>query len=286
MFCLRKSFASYYSFGSAIRRVFAMFRRENTFRIDYSNVPRKPSISDVHLFIGLELELTRDQVVRLQISKTLGCAFVKTVDLATAQKVVEENGEKHELAVVDKSYPLRISMEDGAVEVNLSDLSEGVSNATIAQFLGAYGEVFSIHEILWGENYHFESIATGTRVARMMVKKNIPSFVAIDSEIASVSYFGQRQTCRHCGEFVHNGVSCVINKKLLIQKLAANQTYANVTKQPLQPQAQSVSKTVEQDPEMGPPKPSQPPKPKGPANPSANSKQPGTTGASQKKSGE
>lgn len=65
----------------------------------------------------------------------------------------------------------------------------------------------------------------------MVVKKNIPSLVTIRGEDTAVAYKGQRQTCLHCQEFVHVGIPCVQNKKLLVQKLAADQSYANVAKQ-------------------------------------------------------
>lgn len=40
-----------------------MSRRENTFHIDYANVPKKPSYDDLHIFIAEQLGLTEDQVL-------------------------------------------------------------------------------------------------------------------------------------------------------------------------------------------------------------------------------
>ena len=52
---------------------------------------------------------------------------MKVVNLALAQKVCEENDGKHQVTVEDgKKIPLRITMEDGSVEVKLFDLSEAV----------------------------------------------------------------------------------------------------------------------------------------------------------------
>lgn len=227
-----------------------MNRRENTFRVDYSNVPRKPTSEEVHLFVGTMLGLKREQVKRIQCNRSLGCAFVKVVDLATAQKVVEEQGELHEIVHEDIHYPLKITMEDGAVDVKVTDLSEAVTSATIVEFLKRYGDVISIHEQVTGETHLFGALPNGVRIIRMLVKTNIPSFVVIDSETTAVSYFGQKQTCRHCAEFVHNGVSCVINKKLLAQKLAAdtNTTYASVAKQPTQPSGSKPAKQKQNEP--------------------------------------
>lgn len=194
-------------------------RRENTFRIDYANVPRKPSFEELHDFVSAKLGLQYEQVVRLQPSRSLGCAFVKVVDLELARKIVAEHDNKHETE-------LRITLQDGSVEVKLTDLSEDITNEQIADFLGAYGEVLSITEQVWDSKYRFAGLPNGVRIVRMMVKRNIASYVTIDGQTTNVLYFGQLQTCRYCSEFVHNGISCVQNKKLLVQK-----TYANVAKE-------------------------------------------------------
>lgn len=212
-----------------------MSRRENTFRIDYSSVPKKPSYEDLHRFIANDLGLKKEEVLRIQCSRSAGCAFVKVCSLDVAQKVVSDHDNVHEVIVDDKPYKLRIRLEDGAVEVKLFDLSEDVSKQKIEEFLSAYGEVLKASEQIWESKYEFSGVATGLWVVRMMVKVNIPSYVTIDGEVTYVQYFGQHQTCRHCEDFVHNGASCVQNKKLLLQKLSADksnkQSYAKVAKQ-------------------------------------------------------
>lgn len=212
-----------------------MNRRENTFRIDLSNVPRKPSHEEVHEFVNTELGLQKEQVVRIQPSRSLQCVFVKVIELSIAQRIVAEHDNKHETEIDGKMYKLRIRLEDGAVEVKLHDLSEDVSDGKIVEYLRAYGDVISIRELMWDERYTFGGIPTGVREVKMMVKENIPSYVTIDGEITALSYYGQQQTCRHCSEFVHNGISCVQNKKLLVQKLNADQSYAKVVKQQSNP---------------------------------------------------
>lgn len=211
-----------------------MNRRENTFRIDYAKVPKKPSFEELHHFIGNQLGMKRDEVKRIQCSRYLGCAFVKASDLSVAQRIVDENDGKHEIVVDNKKYAIRMWMEDGGVDVKLFDLSEDVSDEEITKHLSQYGDVLSIRELMWDSKYMFDGFPTGVRLVRMIVKKNIPSTVTIDSETTCVSYNGQQHTCRHCSEVIHNGISCIQNKKLLIQKLDADQSkpsYANVAKQ-------------------------------------------------------
>lgn len=204
-------------------------RRENTFRIDYANVPKKPSFEELHDFVATELNLKYEQVIRLQPSRALGCAFVKVVDLELAHKIVAEHDNKHETEVDGKAYKIRITLEDGAVEVKLTDLSEDISHEQIVEFLSDYGEVLSIADQVWDSKFRFAGRPTGARIVRMVLKRNIESYITIEGQTTNVTYFGQLQTCRHCSEFVHNGISCVQNKKLLVQKTLS---YANVTKQP------------------------------------------------------
>lgn len=209
----------------------AVKRRENTFRIDYANVPKKPLSEEVHQFVGATLGLKREEVMRIQYSRNLGIAFIKTTSLEVAQKTVEEHDDKHILTVDGKTYKLHLEMEDGAVEVKLFNLSEDVTTDKITKFLDAYGEVLAIREEFWDEKHLFAGLPSGVRVARMVVRKNIASYVTIDSEMTHVAYYGQHQTCKYCSEYVHNGVSCVQNKKLLVQKLATNSvSYAEATK--------------------------------------------------------
>lgn len=201
-------------------------RRENTFKIDYSNFPLKPSYEKIHVFCRTVLGLKREEVQRLQCHRAGSCAFVKVSNLALAQKVVEEHDEKHEVESDGKKYKLKITLEDGSVEVKVYDLPEDVSEAKIVEFLSAFGEVISIRELTWGEGYEFGGVPLGIWSVRMVLKHNIDSWVTIDGEQAFIQYKGQLQSCRYCHEQAHSGISCVQNKKLLVQK-----SYANVAKQ-------------------------------------------------------
>lgn len=227
-----------------------MPRRENTFRVDYSQFPSQLSHDEIHKFVGEKLGLTRENVILLQPSRRLGCTFVEVNNLELAERIVREHDNKHEFVFDGKVYKLRISMEDGAVEVRLFDLSNDITNDQIGEFLADFGDVLNIRDLLWDERSAFSGVKTGVRIARMVVKKNIPSLVTIRCEDTAVGYRGQRQTCLHCQEFVHVGIPCVQNKKLLVQKLVADKSYANVTKQP------AVSKPTK--PIIPPPKVPQP----------------------------
>lgn len=147
-------------------------------------------------------------------------------------------------------------MEDGAVEVKLFDLPEDISKQCITDFLSDYGEVLEVREQMWSDQYTFGGTSTGVWVTRMIVKRNIPSYVTIDGETTYLSYYGQLQSCKHCGENVHNGASCVQNKKLLIQKMTADstakQSYANVAKKPAKPRETIPTRSMNQQKTLKP----------------------------------
>lgn len=192
----------------------------------------KPSFEKVHGFCRTILGLKKDEVLRLQCHRGEQCAFVKVNNLALAQKIVEEHDEKHEVEHAGKKYKLRITMEDGCVDVKVHDLPENVPEEKIVEFLSAFGEVFSLRELTWGEGFEFGGIPLGIWSARMIVHRNIDSWVTIDGQQAYIVYKGQIASCKYCKEQAHTGISCVQNKKLLFQK-----SYANVAKQagPRQP---------------------------------------------------
>ncbi|XP_058449031.1 uncharacterized protein LOC131428992 [Malaya genurostris] len=73
------------------------------------------------------LGLKKEDVMRLQCHRGGACAFVKVSDLELAQKVVDEHDEKHEVELEGKKYKLRITLEDGSVEVKVHDLPKNVS---------------------------------------------------------------------------------------------------------------------------------------------------------------
>ena len=72
-----------------------MPRRENTFRVDYSQFPRQLSHEEIHKFVGKELGLTRENVCLLQPSKRLGCTFVEVNNLELAERIVRDHDNKN-----------------------------------------------------------------------------------------------------------------------------------------------------------------------------------------------
>lgn len=197
--------------------------RENTFRVDFSNLPKKPSVKEVHQFLARDLGLPREKTKRVQINHVQNCVFVKTADLETAEQIVEDHDGKHVREVNKKKYTIRITMEDGCTNVKLHDLTEDVSDQQIKRFMSQYGDVMSVTELLWSDDLDYHGISSGIRSVKMVLKRPIKSYVTIQGQCAYVKYAGQQSTCRHCGEYVHIGIPCVQNKKLLVQRVSVNE---------------------------------------------------------------
>lgn len=217
--------------------------RENTFKVDLSNFLKRPSFEEMHAFVYETIGLRLDQVLRLQMNHVQNCVHVKCIDLQTAQAAVEQHNEKHELVVNGKSVKVRLTMDDGGVEVKLHDLSENVSNVEIETFLKQFGEVVSIREMVWGPNFAFKGVSSGVRVAKMILRRHIKSFVTIQGEQTLISYRNQPQTCKHCTELSHPGSTCVQNKKLLGQKVDLNERLKKSQATPTASYARVLSST-------------------------------------------
>ncbi|KAL9705536.1 hypothetical protein quinque_009054 [Culex quinquefasciatus] len=123
--------------------------RENTFKVDLSNFPKRPSIEELQKFVLVNLGLAVGQVKRFQVNHAQNCAHVKCVDLKTAQDAVAKHDGKHEMDVNKTKVKVRLVMEDGGVEVKIHDLSENVTSEEIVAFLRNYGDVLNIREVPW-----------------------------------------------------------------------------------------------------------------------------------------
>lgn len=177
---------------------------------------------EIHKFVHETLGLTVDHIVRLQMNHAQNCVHIKCRELQTALDIVEKHHEKHEIEVNKTKVRVRLVMDDGGVEVKLHDLSENIRNEEIVAFLKQYGDVITIKDQIWSENYPLKGVPTGVRIAKMILRRHIKSFVTIQGEQSLVTYRNQIHTCKHCTNPSHPGSTCVENKKLLGQKSDLN----------------------------------------------------------------
>ncbi|KAL9698898.1 hypothetical protein quinque_002339 [Culex quinquefasciatus] len=196
--------------------------RENTFKLCLKNFPKRPTYEEIHAFVHDKVGLKPTQVTRLQMNHSQNCVHIKCVDLKTAQDAVINHNDRHELVVDKKRIKVRLMMDDAGVEIKIHDLSENIRNEEVAAYLKQYGDVLSVRDVVWSESFKYKGVNTGVRVAKVVLRRHIKSFVTILGETTMISYRTQPQTCRHCHNQLHPGSSCVENKKLLGQKQDLN----------------------------------------------------------------
>uniref|UniRef100_A0A182PUI6 RRM domain-containing protein n=1 Tax=Anopheles epiroticus TaxID=199890 RepID=A0A182PUI6_9DIPT len=103
-------------------------------------------------------------------------------------------------------------MVDDATEVRVRDLPPGIPDSDVTAELGKFGEVLTIVPGVWGAETRLAGIPSGVRIVRMKLSSPIPSFITVCGEVTGVFYRGQKQTCRHCNEALHHGLSCIQNR--------------------------------------------------------------------------
>lgn len=207
-------------------------RRVSTIKVDFSNLPTKPPPNEVIDFITAKLGLNVEQISRIHLRTSSTAAHVEIKDPNIALDIVEKHDGRHEMSCQDKLFPIVISMDDGSTIVKIHDASVYVTNTDIAEYMSNFGEVISVTEGIWSKAFACAGLPNGFRYVRMIIKKQIPSYIHINGETTLATYRGQQPTCRKCDNAVHHGMTCVQNRKLTIQKTSVNErlhTYASVT---------------------------------------------------------
>uniref|UniRef100_A0AAG5DP40 Uncharacterized protein n=1 Tax=Anopheles atroparvus TaxID=41427 RepID=A0AAG5DP40_ANOAO len=204
-----------------------------TIKLDFSSLPAKPPPGDVIDFIYKKIELSNEQIVRIHIKSSSPTVHVELKDQSVALEVVERHDGRQSFTFKEKSYNIPISMDDGSKIVKIHDLSAKVKNAKIANYMREYGEVISVTEGVWSENFPCAGLPNGFRYVRLIIKKDIPSYLRIQGETTLATHRGQQQTCRKCERAVHYGMSCLENRKLTSQRANLNERltspYASIT---------------------------------------------------------
>lgn len=195
------------------------FARRNTFIIDFANIPRQIRDAEIVAFLENKLQMTHEHVISLQPKRNR--IFVETPSLDIAQGYVEIHDAKHVINVEDYDYVVRLTMEDGGVNVKVRDLPPQWNNDIVTNILKPYGQVLSIKDEVWDLGM-VKGVKNGTRTARMVIQKPIPSYLRVMNELAFISYPNQQHTCKSCHQPIHPSKKCsevMQNKNKIAQRM-------------------------------------------------------------------
>lgn len=194
--------------------------------IDFSVVPTRPTVSEIHNFVFECLKITMASIKSIQLSITKSYAYLEMESAALAEKLVAENNRKFSIKTEEGEYDIPMFIVDGGVEVKVHDLPPHMPNATIVKQLTIYGEVISIKNDVWRD--YFPGLPNGNRTVRMRIQKAIPSYLSIEDEIAYIRYRNQVPTCRYCSRNLHVGSKCADVRKALAESVNERLSLASI----------------------------------------------------------
>lgn len=181
------------------------YRRDSVY-LDFSGMPTRPKLEKVHELISKKIQLDMAKVTCIQPSMTKARVIIELKSQQYVEQLVAEHSEKHTVELNNKQYAIPIVPYDNAIEVRVADLPSYFSTETIAKHLAPYGEVLSTQVELW-KNF-WPGLPTGVRLARMRIKKPIPSYIPMSTHTAYITYRNQIRTCRYCVRPLHIGRTC------------------------------------------------------------------------------
>ncbi|XP_035898822.1 uncharacterized protein LOC118511730 [Anopheles stephensi] len=191
---------------------------DRTFKVDFSQIPRKPTRTEIFSFLTDKLSLKPEKLEMVQFLNLSTSVVVEMKEEGDALLIVEVHDRKHTITCNGRDHAIPITMEDDTKVVTIQEVSAKVTNADIISALEAFGEVKGAKDLLWEEPTPFPGVRNGNRAVKMLINRPIPSYITIKGERGRITYRGQEQTCMYCDQMVHYGVSCTQNRKNNSQK--------------------------------------------------------------------
>lgn len=211
--------------------------RKDSVYLDFSGMPVRPKLEKVHELISKQIQLDLNKVTCIQPSMTKSRVIIELKSQSYVEELVAEHSSKHSIEHNNKQYAIPIVPYDNAIEVRVADLPSYFSTETIIKHLAPYGEVISTQEEVW-KNF-WPGLTTGVRLARMRIKKAIPSYIPMTTHTAFISYRTQIRTCKHCVRPLHIGRTCNEARKELGIDINSRLTAAQVVQGIMPPPSSS-----------------------------------------------
>jgi len=185
--------------------------------IDFGNPMPRLNMRTVHRYIrSLKVKVTdvvgiaavfetRNQIVRLTFNSQ-----------ATCLTFLNEFGGLRNVTLEDRE--INVTIKDSNEEekyVRIAGLPHEMDLRIIQRRLKDFGKVFDLR---W-ERYHVVEdeflypVLSAWLICRMVIEKDIPSYLTIGSYRTIVKYHGQKPTCRICDEMNHIGRDCPTLRK-------------------------------------------------------------------------
>ena len=194
---------------ASIADLFSNYKYQQTFGLLYLN-RRKADIADVRAVLNeLVIENSDVKCVQRDTEKWFSRLLVKLEDNAFMEfdRIKDMDGEIITLKKNEEDIKIMIQdMTSNIKYVAVAGIPFEVPDKAVYELMSRFGIVKGIRM-----NYYqsvLKGIATGTRIVKMSIKRNIPSVLKVGSKTLNISYDGQNKTCFKCGREDHLGEGC------------------------------------------------------------------------------
>lgn len=170
--------------------------RKNTLSFDFVDVKYKMTFTELHMFLKNEANLKVEDVIAIQINGNK--MLVKIADHLLIDEIIENtSGTIIYKGTDDNTYNIYIERADKFTIVRMHNIEYEIEDIMIQNCLQGYGSVIAIKRETWGKDMPFP-VYNGTRSIKMILKKEIPSYIPMSGRKVWVSYTNQKKTCRFC----------------------------------------------------------------------------------------
>nr|XP_023024303.1 uncharacterized protein LOC111512415 [Leptinotarsa decemlineata] len=185
-----------------------VIKRVNRLTLNFKNVRKKPSNTNLHMWIKNVLKCTVDQIVGIQFDDVRHKVFLKLVSNVTMQAILQEFSDGIVKYVGDEGEEVDVFITEDTddVLVKIYDFSLEMDNQKIKEKMSNYG-----HQNIRNEKYVDDglfNVETGIRAMWIAMKKPVPSYVSIEGCTSLVTYSNQVRTCMVCEEPGHERKDC------------------------------------------------------------------------------
>ncbi|KAJ8895597.1 hypothetical protein PR048_000933 [Dryococelus australis] len=140
---------------------------------------KRPSAMEIHEWIDTVLTVTEDQIEAIQLDGHQNCLFLKLVSSGPCEAILRRTNSQSTLVTADQER-INVTIEqafDNLKLVRILNLTIEIDNQKIQAELVKYGRLVTLQDEIWNHKYKFQ-VKTGVRMAKMEIKKDIPSYVS------------------------------------------------------------------------------------------------------------
>ena len=194
---------------ASIADLFSQYKYKQTFGLLYLN-RKKAELADIPEVLNkLQLDNADIKGVQRDIEKWFSRLLIKLDDYAALEfeRMKDRDGET--ITLIRKNEEVKIMIQDmtsNIKNVAVAGIPFEVPDEAVTELMSRFGDVRGIRMNFYQSI--LKGIATGTRIVKMNIKRNIPSVIKVGSKTLNIAYEGQMKTCYKCGMDNHLGNEC------------------------------------------------------------------------------